>query len=119
VSYSCVKHPMALAEYLCGQCGHEFCPECVVFPYGVDKPPVCITCALELSGVRKRATGRPKLSRREVRRRLKEQQADRVRAQAVTEAPEEPPEEPTYEDEKWMQGIGDPEDFPGGWTQRY
>jgi hypothetical protein len=117
VSYSCVKHPMAVAEYVCGQCGHEFCPECVVFPYGVDKPPVCITCALQMAGVAKRATGRPKLSRRAVRKRLKEHA--KARSASAPVAPEVAEEQPEPDDDRWMHGFGDPDDFPGGWKQQY
>ena len=116
MSFSCVKHPMAIAEFVCGQCGHEFCAECVVFPYGVDKPPTCITCALQMGGVRKRATGRPKLSRRAVKKRLKEHQ--RGRAKPAPVAPDVT-EEPSYDDERWMHGLGDADDFPGGWKQSY
>ena len=39
MSESCVRHPMNVAEFACGRCGHDFCPECVVFPYGLGKPP--------------------------------------------------------------------------------
>ena len=118
MSYSCVKHPMAMAEFVCGQCGHEFCPECVVFPYGVDKPPVCITCALQMAGVSRRPTGRPKLSRRDIRRRLREQR--RATTAGATTAPAEVVEEgPDEGPDRWLDGPGDPDDFPGGWKQIY
>ena len=119
VSFSCVKHPMAVSEYVCGQCGLEFCPECVVFPYGVDKPPVCITCALQMGGVRKRATGRPKLSRRAVKKRVKEHQRARMRTAPAEAVATEDEEEVAYQDERWMHGLGSPDDFPGGWKQQY
>jgi hypothetical protein len=108
---------MAIAEHVCGRCGHDFCPECVVFPHGVQRPPMCITCALELGGVRRRGTDRPpKMSRRAVKKRLKEHQRT-VRKPVPVEAAVEP--EPSYDEEKWMHGVGSAEDFPGGWKQEY
>jgi hypothetical protein len=108
---------MALAEFVCGQCGHEFCPECVVFPYGTDKPPMCISCALQVAGVSKRPTGRPKLSRRAVKRRLKD--SSRATQETTTVVAPEPEEEPDHNDERWMHGSGDADDFPGGWKQTF
>lgn len=118
MSYSCVKHPMALAEFVCGQCGHEFCPECVVFPYGTDKPPICISCALQVAGVSKRPTGRPKLSRRAVKKRLKDSSRTATQ-ETTTVVASEPDEEPDHNDERWLHGSGDADDFPGGWKQTF
>jgi hypothetical protein len=118
VSFSCVKHPMAMSEFVCGQCGHEFCPECVVFPYGVDKPPVCISCALQIAGISKRPTGRPKLGRRAVKRRLKAER--RAPASATSSTPASGADDDTgHDDERWMDGHGAPEEFPGGWKQTF
>jgi hypothetical protein len=123
VSESCVKHPMAVAEFACGECGHDFCPECVVFPFGLKKPPLCISCALAKGGVSRRDTGRPKLSRRQVRQRLKaRQQTTVVRSEIRTSGLgqlAEPPL-PTLEEQqsdRWLEGDPDPEEFPGGWKQ--
>lgn len=60
---------MTFGTQICGECGHNFCDECVVFPFGTKKPPLCISCALELGGVSSRPTGRPKLSRQSIRER--------------------------------------------------
>lgn len=122
MSESCVKHPMTVAEFACGRCGHDFCPECVVFPFGLRKPPLCITCALEMGGISRRDAGRPKLSRREVRRRTK------VRKQVTVTRSElrsselgrtvEPPDDPDEVDsQRWLDGTSDAEEFPGGWRQ--
>lgn len=119
MSSSCVKHPMAVAEHVCGRCGHDFCPECVVYPHGTAKPPMCITCALELGGVRTSSRDRPpRMSRRAVKRRLKEHQSARREAAARAVEAEAVPDT-SYEEEKWMQGVGSAEDFPGGWTQQF
>ena len=36
----------------CKDCGRPFCNRCLVFPFGDDKPPYCIACAIASSGVR-------------------------------------------------------------------
>lgn len=118
MSFSCVRHPMTMGEHVCGQCGHEFCPECVVFPFGTSKPPICIACALELGGVRRQSTGRPKLTRKSVRTRLALQR----KASAVPEPAPEPASEQVVAqraEEQWMDGALDPDEVPGGWKQTY
>ena len=104
---------MAQSEQICGRCGHDFCRECVVFPFGLRKPPMCIACALEAGGVRHQHTGRPKLAQGEVKRRLKH----------LTDEPEpeaEPAPEPAGEkpDDGWLTGDVDPQ-VAGGWSKKY
>ncbi len=67
----CVRHQFELAQDICRGCGYEFCSECIVYAFGPDEPPFCVSCALTASGVRSN-TGRPALPKREIRRRLKE-----------------------------------------------
>lgn len=120
MSFSCVKHPMTMGEYICGECGHQFCPECVVFPFGASKPPVCIACALELGGVRRQKVDRPKLARKSIKERLALQRTqsavptepapDAVAAGAAGSEPE---------DVEWLDGSVDAEDVPGGWSTSY
>lgn len=122
MSFSCVKHPMTVGEHICGECGHQFCPECVVFPFGASRPPLCIACALELGGVRRQASNRPKLSRRSIRQRLA------LQRELATTEPEAVEPEPAPEAEP-VSGVVTPpvflddgvaaDDLPGGWTQRY
>jgi hypothetical protein len=114
LSFSCVKHPMTMAHHICGECGHQFCPECVVFPFGPSKAPRCIACALELGGVRRQPTGRPKLTRRSIKRRLAMQ-----RPIKVTEAPPPPVDPDQRSEERWMQGHVRPDEVPGAWKQTY
>lgn len=113
MSFSCVKHPMTMAQHICGECGHQFCPECVVFPFGVSKPPTCIACALELGGVRRQTTGRPKLTRKSIKRRLAMQRQIRV--------PQTAPQPPQEDDQerRWMEGSVGADDVPGAWKQSF
>jgi len=111
---SCVKHPMAVSEYVCGRCGHEFCPECVVFPFGLKKPPLCISCALEAGGVSRQHTGRPRLTERQVKDRLAEH-----RARAALARPSPPPPAPVDDaEERWLDGSERAEDV-GGWSKKF
>lgn len=116
MSFSCVKHPMTMGEHICQECGHQFCPECVVFPFGASKPPVCITCALELGGVRRQKVDRPKLTRKSIRERLAMQ-----RQGGISTPPVGPPPEPTpsVDEERWLEGDVDAEHLPGGWHSSY
>ena len=110
---SCVQHPMAVSEHVCGRCGHEFCPECVVFPFGLAKPPLCISCALEAGGVRTQHTGRPRLASKAVRQRVRD------KAHRVPEVEPAPAPAPTEDpDEAWLAGEVDAEQA-GGWSKKF
>jgi hypothetical protein len=115
VSFSCVKHPMTMGEHICGDCGHQFCPECVVFPFGTTKPPMCIACALERGGVRRQAVGRPKLTRRSIKERLALQR--QLADQGITEEPAVPAS--SAQETTWLEGDVDPDKVPGAWRQEY
>lgn len=116
-SLACVRHPMTLGEHICGECGHQFCPECVVMPFGPSRPPLCIACALELGGVRRQRTGRPKLSRRSVKERLMlQRQRDGESAQVPVEAVDH---DEDVDDPAWLEGHVDADRLPGGWRATY
>lgn len=115
VSFSCVKHPMTMGEHICGDCGHQFCPECVVFPFGTTKPPMCIACALERGGVRRQAVGRPKLTRRSIKERLALQR--QLADQGIAEEPAVPAS--SAQETTWLEGDVDPDKVPGAWRQEY
>ena len=104
---------MAQSEQICGRCGHDFCRECVVFPFGIKKPPLCVACALEAGGVRHQHTGRPRLAQRQVKQRLKEHSSEPA-APAEPAAVEASPDT----DEAWLNGDVDPE-TAGGWSKKY
>ena len=77
----CVKHQFELATDTCRHCGHEYCEECLVYSFGRNEPPFCVSCALAAAGVRSNAARRPALSRRELRRQTKlRRKAERQRA---------------------------------------
>lgn len=119
VSFSCVRHPMTMGEHICGECGHQFCPECVVFPFGTSKPAMCITCALERGGVRRQSTGRPKLARKSIRERIALQRQLTAPAPAPEPAADQAPASPSTAPDPWLEGQVEPEDVPGAWRQEY
>jgi len=51
----CDKHLFEAAEDQCGRCGYEFCGECLVYAFGLKKPPLCIPCAVVTAGIRSNA----------------------------------------------------------------
>lgn len=50
---TCAKHSFETAVGVCRQCQNSYCAECLIFPFGEKKPPYCVTCALNASGVRR------------------------------------------------------------------
>ena len=52
MSDTCVKHSFETAAGVCRQCQNSYCSECLVFAFGENKPPYCVTCALNVAGVR-------------------------------------------------------------------
>lgn len=116
VSFSCVKHPMTMGEHICGECGHQFCPECVVFPFGTSRPPMCIACALERGGVRRQSVGRPKLTRRSIKERLA---AQRELADHASASRNDRSDAPVVGGEEFLRDDVDPDRLPGAWRQQY
>jgi hypothetical protein len=49
---ACTKHPFQRAENGCRACRNRFCPECLVYPHGGEKPPLCVPCALAAAGLK-------------------------------------------------------------------
>ncbi len=108
---------MAVCDEVCRRCGHDFCSECVVYPFGVSKGAMCISCALEAGGVSRQKTGRPKLTSKQVKERLTRFSGDTT--------PETPPEPAAQEeqpdddiDRAWLHGEVDPESI-GGWSRTF
>lgn len=48
----CSTHHMDSAVGRCRGCNVAYCADCLVYPFGDRKPPLCVTCALAASGVR-------------------------------------------------------------------
>jgi hypothetical protein len=77
----CDKHLFERAADLCRECGHEFCPECLVYAFGPKQPPYCVPCAVSAAGIRRTAGNVPAMSTRDKKVRLKQRQAT-IRAAA-------------------------------------
>jgi hypothetical protein len=60
----CIKHNFDDAVGSCRTCANEFCRQCLVFPHGPKKPPLCVECALARAGVRTQAVQRSVIQRR-------------------------------------------------------
>ena len=87
----CVRHPFERSENLCGHCGQEFCRDCLVFPHGPRKQPLCVQCGLAAGGVRSNARLQPAMPRRELKRLLKERQKEDQALEKVQRTPFEVP----------------------------
>jgi hypothetical protein len=88
----CVRHPFEHSENLCSHCGLEFCRDCLVHPAGSRKRAFCVQCALAASGVRTTAAIQPTLSKRELKKRIKErQEEDQAMARLERQAQPLPP----------------------------
>lgn len=49
----CVRHGFERATGACQTCREGFCPDCLVHPFGANKPGMCISCALVRAGIRR------------------------------------------------------------------
>ena len=58
MAVTCTKHTFEVATDRCAECRAPACPDCLVYPQGPSSPPLCIPCALALSGVRRSSTRR-------------------------------------------------------------
>jgi hypothetical protein len=48
----CIRHFEEPVAGVCRTCQRPFCDRCLVFSFGPKKPPYCVSCALNASGVR-------------------------------------------------------------------
>jgi len=69
-----------MADDYCNRCGLPFSNEFLVYPFGPEKSPLCVACALAMAGVRANAGNRPVVSRKELRHREKARK-QRMKAQ--------------------------------------
>jgi hypothetical protein len=89
---SCAKHPHEIGSALCRRCGDAWCRDCLVYSFGSNKPPFCMSCAMVAGGVRS-AAARPAMPKKELRARLKmERQANKAAAKAAKAAAMNEPE---------------------------
>ncbi|HEY2427793.1 MAG TPA: hypothetical protein VGI06_02605 [Acidimicrobiales bacterium] len=52
---SCAVHTFEYGQDSCGRCHDHYCQDCLVYPFGPRKAPLCIQCALVTSGIRRPA----------------------------------------------------------------
>jgi hypothetical protein len=64
--FGCAKHTGVISSGSCGQCGLEYCEDCLVFPFGTNKPPMCVGCALAFAGVRHKGAAKPRVPKQRV-----------------------------------------------------
>ena len=89
MAVTCTKHTFEVATDTCTECKAPACPDCLVYPHGPSSPPLCIPCALTLSGVRRSTTRRQRKATAKVRTELAE--ARRAAAMAQWKAPSDEP----------------------------
>jgi hypothetical protein len=84
---SCTKHQSEHAVGSCRRCADEWCTACLVYTYGPDKPPYCVSCAMVAAGVRT-SGARPAVTRRQLKAQAKAQRkAEKLAAKAATNGP--------------------------------
>jgi len=69
----CDKHQFEPSERSCRSCGGQFCQDCLVYSHGPRKPPYCVSCALAAAGVRSTAQRQVVVSKRELRKTLRDE----------------------------------------------
>jgi hypothetical protein len=53
IHIGCASHGFERAVGVCRRCHKSHCADCLVFPFGIRKPGLCIHCALVASGIRR------------------------------------------------------------------
>jgi hypothetical protein len=76
---------------LCGRCGGSWCSACIVYPFGANKPPFCMSCAMVAGGVRT-SSALPAMPRRMLKAQMKALRKEEKAAARAAEAPEVAPE---------------------------
>jgi hypothetical protein len=85
----CPKHPDQLAASDCRRCGLSWCTACLLHPFGAERPALCVSCALVVSGVKVR--GVPAMTRKDRRALRRAMAADRAAESAPALIPTPPP----------------------------
>ena len=49
----CARHSFDRATGSCRSCRDAFCADCLVHPFGTNKPGLCVNCALVRAGIRR------------------------------------------------------------------
>lgn len=86
----CMRHYEEPVVAYCRTCAQPYCSRCLVFSFGPDKPPFCVGCALNASGVRNKskpvtvAAAAPPANDRRVER--AQRRAEKAEAKATVRA---------------------------------
>lgn len=72
---NCHKHVLELAVDECRECRHGYCDDCLVYVQAPKSRPMCLQCALAISGIRR--SGRPE--RRSWRQKRQDARLARIR----------------------------------------
>jgi len=51
----CAVHSFERGQDACDRCHDQYCEDCLVYPFGPRKAPMCIQCALVAAGIRRPA----------------------------------------------------------------
>jgi hypothetical protein len=90
---SCAKHRHEKGAALCRRCGEAWCKDCLVYAFGPQKPPYCMSCAMYAGGVRGSAS-RPALPKRQLKALQKTAKAEaKANAKAGQDVREQEPEQ--------------------------
>lgn len=89
----CMRHYEEPVAAHCRTCARPYCSRCLVYSFGPDKPPFCVGCALNASGVRNKskpipvAAAAPTVDRRAERAQRKAEKAEaKAHARALKRA---------------------------------
>lgn len=85
----CDKHSFEIAEDFCGACGRSFCAECLLYPFGPKKAPLCLDCAITAGGLRSNAARGRVNNKREMRKRDRSRKRRRRKKQKERKEPSE------------------------------
>jgi hypothetical protein len=113
---SCVKHGHLPGVAICRRCGGAWCHDCLVYAFGPDKDPYCLSCAMVAGGVRS-ASARPVMPKRELKAR---QKAAKAEAKAAAKAAKRGPNRDSERPEQPSPGVpapGSVEEEPTDWDR--
>ena len=67
----CERHTYVEAESTCQRCGYSFCENCLVYSFGRQQHPYCVSCAIAAAGIRRSARIQPRVTQRASGRRFR------------------------------------------------
>jgi hypothetical protein len=88
----CIRHQFEPVADFCRNCGDGYCPECLVYSFGRNEQPYCVSCALAAAGVRSNAARPATKSRKEIRRQAKERKKAEKQAKETAKVEVKPVE---------------------------